>query len=101
MDRRFLAQGRQLFRRMALLIALRTDSFFMLGQAMGNATSHRATIARAGSGVMDTFRVKKDGRLVGTLKGNDARTLGMVAVDRWGPGSYEIKLVRKSSDEEE
>ncbi len=50
---------------------------------------------------MDTFRVKKDGRLVGTLKGNDARTLGMVAVDRWGPGSYEIKLVRKSSDEEE
>ncbi|UOF16435.1 hypothetical protein IEQ11_07235 [Lysobacter capsici] len=41
---------------------------------------------------LSSFEVYKDGEKVGTIKADDARKVGPIAVKRWGAGTYEVKL---------
>lgn len=43
---------------------------------------------------MNRFLIKKDGKRVGVIEKDDARDAGAAAVLRWGPGTYDVSLIR-------
>lgn len=40
------------------------------------------------------FTIKKNGSYVGTIKADDARQAGAAAAHKYGPGTYNVSLVR-------
>jgi hypothetical protein len=42
----------------------------------------------------DRYEIKKDGRKVAEIEASDAREAGGLAIMRWGPGNYNVKLIR-------
>lgn len=50
---------------------------------------------------MNTYTIYHNGKKVGEMKARNARDVAPIALERWGAGSYDIKLVRPSKDEEE
>lgn len=47
------------------------------------------------------FKVKHNGKTVGTVTAPNIFNATDTATKRWGPGNYSITLVRQRSDEEE
>jgi hypothetical protein len=48
---------------------------------------------------MNKLTIKKDGRKTGEILAPDAREAGAMAIYKWGPGTYDISLVRDDLDD--
>lgn len=49
---------------------------------------------------MAKYRIMKDGRHVEDVEGEDARQVGMDAIDRHGNGMYDVSLIRSAEYDE-
>lgn len=46
----------------------------------------------------DQYEIKKEGRKVGAIEADDARDAAWIAINRWGVGNYNVKLIRDDND---